>query len=126
MKVYLDEDISPEVAVLLRSSGVDATSVHEEGRQGLSDREQLQYSAAEGRCLVTRNRNDFILLTREFFERGLPHAGVLILPWTVPPDNFRLIAKRIGLYIKGTGDSSTEYLFDFVYRIIQVSEYHFR
>jgi predicted nuclease of predicted toxin-antitoxin system len=114
VKVYLDEDISPEVAVLLRASGVDATSVHEEGRQGLSDREQLQFSAAEGRCLVTRNRNDFILLTREFFERGLPHAGVLILPWTVPPDNFRLVAKKIALYANRIGDSPTDYLFDFV------------
>jgi predicted nuclease of predicted toxin-antitoxin system len=114
VKVYLDEDISPEVAVHLRLSGVDATSAHEKGRQGLSDREQLQISAAEGRCLVTRNRNDFILLTREFFERGLPHSGVLILPWTVPPDNFRLVAKRIALYVKRLGDSPTEYLFDFV------------
>ena len=114
MKGCLDEDISPEVAVLLRSSGVDATSVHEEGRQGLSDREQMQFAAAEGRCLVTRNRNDFILLTREFFERGRPHAGVLILPWTVPPDNFRLAAKRIADYVKRASDSPTEYLFDFV------------
>ncbi len=114
MKVYPDEDISPEVAVILRSLGVDATGAHESGRQGLSDREQLGVSAKEGRCLVTRNRNDFIILTREFFEKGLPHAGVLIVPWTVPPDDFRLIARRIALYAKRIGDSTTEYLFDFV------------
>jgi len=114
VKICLDEDIAPEVAVILRSLGVDATSVHELGRQGLSDREQLELAAVEGRCLVTRNRNDFIILTREFFEKGLPHAGVLILPWTVPPDNFRLVAKRIVLYAKRAGGSATEYLFDFV------------
>lgn len=114
MRVCLDEDISPEVAAILRSLGVDATSVHESGRQGLSDREQLNLSAAEGRCLATRNRNDYILLTREFFERGLPHVGVLIVPWTIPPDNLRLIARRIALYAKRAGDSTTEYLFDFV------------
>jgi predicted nuclease of predicted toxin-antitoxin system len=113
VKVYLDEDIAPDVAVILRSLEVDATSAHERGRQGMSDRDQLEIAAAEGRCLVTRNRNDFILLTREFFEKGLPHSGVLILPWTVPPDNFRLAAKRIALYAKRAGDSNTEYLFDF-------------
>ena len=43
MKVCLDEDISPEVAAILRSMGVNATSVHEARRQGLSDREQLEW-----------------------------------------------------------------------------------
>ena len=114
MKICLDEDIAPEVAVILRSLGVDATSVHESGRQGMSDRDQLKLAAAECRCFVTRNRNDFIILTREFFEKGLPHAGVLVVPWTVPPDNFRLAAKRIALYVKRAGGSETEYLFDFV------------
>ena len=114
MKVYLDEDISPEVAVLLRSMGVDGVSAHEAGNQGLSDREQLEFATAEGRCMVTRNRNDFLLLTREFFGKGLPHAGVLILPWTVPPDRFRLVAKRIALYVRNMGDSPADYLFDFV------------
>lgn len=114
MRVSLDEDISPQVAVILRSMGVDATSVHESGRQGLSDREQLEFASAEGRCFVTRNRNDFLILTREFFGKGLPHAGVLIVPWTISPDDFRRIAKRIALYAKRAGDSETEYLFDFV------------
>ena len=114
MKVCLDEDISPEVAAILRSMGVNATSVHEGGRQGFSDREQLELASAGKRCLVTRNRNDFILLTQEFFAKGLPHAGVLIVPWTVPPDDFRLVAKRIAQYAKRAGNSPTEYLFDFV------------
>jgi len=114
VKVCLDEDISPEVAAILRSMGVNATSAHEAERQGFSDREQLELTSAEGRCLVTRNRNDFILLTQEFFAKGLPHAGVLILPWTIPPDNFRLVAKRIAQYAKRAGNSPTEYLFDFV------------
>lgn len=114
MKVCLDEDIAPDVAVILRPLGVDAKSVHEEGRQGMSDREQLAHAAAEDRCLVTRNRNDFILLTRECFEKGLPHAGVLIVPWTIPPDDFRSIAKRIAAYVERAGDLETGYLFDFV------------
>lgn len=114
MRLLLDEDLSPEIAVRLRRMGVDANSVHEIGRQGRSDREQLEYASAEGRCFVTRNRNDFILFTREFFEKGKLHCGVLIVPWTLPPDNFTRIAKALKRYAVRYGDSTTEYLFDYV------------
>lgn len=114
MKLLLDEDLSREIAVRLRKMEVDSVSVHEISRQGRSDREQLEYAAAEGRCIVTRNRNDFILLTREFFEKGKPHYGVLIVPWTLPPDNFTRIARAIRQYVKRYGNAPTEFLFDYV------------
>ena len=31
MKFYLDEDLSPKIAVILRKNGIDALSVHEAG-----------------------------------------------------------------------------------------------
>ena len=80
----LDEDISPEVARIARGLGLDVTSVAEVGRLGWSDREQLEAAAADGRVFVTYNRNDFILLTRRFFEERAPHAGVLIVPGSIP------------------------------------------
>lgn len=84
MKFYLDEDLPPSVAQIARNQGLDVTSVHEEGRHGLSDPEQLEHAAAEGRVLVTRNRNDFIELTRRAFQRASPHGGVLVVTRSLP------------------------------------------
>jgi hypothetical protein len=115
LRLLLDEDLSPKNAGILKKSGVDAVSVHDVGRQGLSDREQLEFAASEGRCLVTRNRNDFILLTREFFDRGAAHGGVLVVARSLPPDDFIAIARGVRRYVRRYGDAPTGYLFDYVF-----------
>jgi predicted nuclease of predicted toxin-antitoxin system len=84
VRFLLDEDLSPVVAETARGLGLDAVSVHECDRRGLSDEEQLELAAREERVLVTRNRDDFILLTLEAFRTGKPHAGALIVPRSLP------------------------------------------
>jgi predicted nuclease of predicted toxin-antitoxin system len=84
VKYVLDEDVNPRTAEIARGLGLDVVSVHEIGRRTLSDGEQLELAAQEGRILVTRNRDEFIEATLNFFRTGQPHAGVLIIAHTLP------------------------------------------
>jgi len=98
MKYYLDEDLSPRIAEILRKNGLDAISAHDVGMTQVSDQAQLDYAAAHARCLVTRNRNDFITLTVHFFNEHRRHCGLVIVPNSFPGDRFNLIAKALAKY----------------------------
>lgn len=114
MKYYLDEDISPTVAQLLRNRSIDTVSVHDNNTQGLSDAEQLERAAREDRCFVTRNRNDFLRLTVQTFEDHRRHCGVLIVPYTLPGDRFAQIADALAAYAAKYPDGLPPYTIDFV------------
>lgn len=98
MRFLLDEDVHPEAARIARGRGVDVVSVHEIARTGLDDESQLRYAAADERAFVTRNRDDFLRLTIEFFRSGRRHAGVLILPRSIPNRQPDRIAAAIQQY----------------------------
>ncbi len=115
MKYYLDEDLSPKIAEILRKHNIDVISVHHAGMAQATDREQLDRASSEGRCLVTRNRNDFIRLTVQFFNEHRPHAGVLIIPHALPGDKFSLIANAIiKHHSKHSRDTLEPYTIDFL------------
>jgi predicted nuclease of predicted toxin-antitoxin system len=92
---YLDEDLSPVVAQLLRERGLDAISAHEIGFIQVSDQEQLDHAAAEGRALVTRNARDFRALSTDRVQRQQPHAGIIVCPPTIRGSEHALIAQAI-------------------------------
>jgi predicted nuclease of predicted toxin-antitoxin system len=77
LRFLLDEDMSPRVAAGLRQEGIDAVSVHDLGRTGLSDDDQLAFAAEHDRVLVTYNRADFQALDSHWREQTRQHAGIL-------------------------------------------------
>jgi predicted nuclease of predicted toxin-antitoxin system len=77
-RLYLDEDVVPELARMLRSHGHDAISVHDVGGLQLEDAEQLERAANDGRTLLTYNYHDFLRISEEWFLAGRSHAGIVI------------------------------------------------
>ncbi len=114
MKLYLDEDISPKVAVILRKTGIDAVSAHETGMLEASDEEQLSFAAAEGRAMVARNRDDFITLTVQFFEGLKPHKGLIVVTHTLPGYEFSKLASLLMKYSKDYPQGLEPYTIEFL------------
>jgi predicted nuclease of predicted toxin-antitoxin system len=76
---FLDEDLPPAIAEMLRSKGITATSVVAEKRQGLSDEDQLRFAATHNLTLVTANVADYLELARQWTARGQNHAGIVFV-----------------------------------------------
>ena len=114
MKFYLDEDLDPLIARLLRRRGVDAVSAHERMATGRPDSEQLDLATAENRCLVTANRDDFIRLTQERFATAGPHAGVLIVTHRLLLRSPAAVAAALAAYHRHHPSRLSAYTVDFV------------
>ena len=93
--LYTDEDMSVLVATLLRSRGLEVTTVPEQLTLGKTDREQLEFAVSLGRCIVTHNRVDFERLHLQFIEEGRKHCGIIV----VPQKNAYEIAQRVGILV---------------------------
>ncbi len=80
IRLYLDADVSAELAAQLRAKGIDATCARDERQTKLSDAEQLAFAVRHRRAIFTHNRDDFEELVVESFEQGKEHFGVIIAP----------------------------------------------
>jgi predicted nuclease of predicted toxin-antitoxin system len=69
---HLDENCHRAVAEGLRRRGIDVTTTPEAGLMSGTDEEQTTYGLAQGRVIVTHDR-DFLRLN----AAGVPHAGIV-------------------------------------------------
>jgi len=83
VRAILDEQLSPQIAALLRKSGYDVDAVADrEDLVARSDRTILEVACREGRAVVTNNIKDFRPLAAEWLAQGKVHAGLILLPAT--------------------------------------------
>ena len=75
VRLLLDENLSPTVALTLCAEGVDACGVRDRGLLEATDPEVFARAFAEERVVVTMNVGDFELLARTCEL----HAGVVLL-----------------------------------------------
>ena len=81
MRALLDEQLSPQIAVLLRRAGYDVLAVADrDDLVGCSDRIVFEIAGSEGRALITNNIEDFRPLAAEWLAVGRTHPGLILLP----------------------------------------------
>ncbi len=90
-RFYLDEDVPHAAADVGAALGLDVLPA-KDGQSSLpqDDPIHLETAARDRRIMVTYNRNDFLLATRDAFGSGRPHAGLLILTHKLPRDPTRV------------------------------------
>lgn len=77
IKLYLNENLSDEIARRLRSSGVDAVSSHEVDMDAQDDYAQMKFAVVQGRAVVTINKKDFNRIHRYYQANGWDHWGII-------------------------------------------------
>jgi hypothetical protein len=83
VKALLDEQLSPQIAALLRQMGYDVEAAADRpDLLGCSDRSILEIASAEGRAVITNNIKDFRPLAAEWLTQGRVHGGLILLPST--------------------------------------------
>jgi predicted nuclease of predicted toxin-antitoxin system len=93
VKALLDEQLSPQIAVLLREAGYDVVAVADrDDLAGSSDSIILEVATSEGRAVVTNNIKDFRPLAAERLARGRTHAGLILVPSTRTRTRFAITA----------------------------------
>jgi len=110
MQYLIDEDLTPDIAHIGHQLGLDILSVHDIGRKGWTDEEQLTRAATEHRCIVTGNGRDFERLSRLFYAEGRAHAGVVIVQGALRFADPAAIARALVAFDRQRGRFSMEYV----------------
>jgi hypothetical protein len=81
VKALLDEQLSPEIARLLRERGLDVEAVAERADlREEADDGVMEVAARERRAVVTNDIKDFRPLAAERLADGRGHAGLILIP----------------------------------------------
>ncbi len=82
--LFLDECVDRRLAATLVALGFDVVTVQQAHRESEDDEDQLLYATREGRMLLSHNQIDFRRWHAAFARQGRPHAGIVLIPQTVP------------------------------------------
>ena len=96
--IYLDADVHPIVARILRGRGFDAVSANEAGHRQASDREQLDFAVARRPALVTFNVADFAREAQGYAREGRAHCGIIVSDQLDVGEVVRRLTKVLGSY----------------------------
>jgi predicted nuclease of predicted toxin-antitoxin system len=114
--LYLDADVYLRLAELLRDEGFDVISAREVNHDSWGDAEQLAYAASTRRAILTHNRDDFILLAREYVEAGREHYGIIVSEQALIGEMQRRLLRLLDQVTAEEMKNTFRYLSDFADR----------
>jgi predicted nuclease of predicted toxin-antitoxin system len=80
LHLYLDDCAdSNRLANTLRQAGFPTVTPREAGTAGRDDADHLEYAAANGHTLITKNPKHFITLHQHWQAAGRTHSGILLI-----------------------------------------------
>lgn len=74
MKTSIRNWLPPFACAVLIAKAVEARML------GKPDDEQLTYATSQGRCVMSFNVRDFLLLAQEWSRAGRAHTGIVVTP----------------------------------------------
>ncbi len=75
IKLLIDEDTDLALAGALRSRGYEAVHAWQAERRGLDDLLQLAFAVQQGRCFLTFNVGELVVLHGQFIRARRKHFG---------------------------------------------------
>lgn len=95
MKLYVDADITPKLARLLRARGYDVLAAQEAGNAEAPDTEQMAFAAAHSRALLTCNARDFTVIFKDYWHSGREQFGIIVSEQLVLGEMLRRVARLL-------------------------------
>jgi len=78
IKLYLDEDVDPLLAKVLRNRGYDVVTTQEANMLSSSDDAQFKFAVSQGRAFFTHNVKHFPKIARDYAASGKSHFGIIV------------------------------------------------
>jgi len=77
-KLHLNEHLSPDIAIQLRTRGFDVTSSQEADLLQAPDPRQLEFAISQQRAILTTNFTDFVVLHQDYLAAGRERWGIVL------------------------------------------------
>ena len=79
-RLFLDENVRPDLARALRQRGFDAVHAEDLGLKATDDALVFAAAVREGRAVLTQNVRDVMPIVRGYAERGERPFGLIVSP----------------------------------------------
>ena len=113
LKLYLDEMVPVDLALILKPYGYDVLSAKDAGMLGKSDLEQLIFSTLHGRAILTFNISDFTRLHKSWLIGNKLHKGIIVSPEIKITELIRLALQLLSVTRDGEIDNQLRFLQEF-------------